>query len=307
MTLLLLRWANRRACARRRPHPAQDAVGLLRWLPPHPCGFAQPCSAGAGRRSGACRGPATSFRAARHRPQARCSRLGKDRDMFLGLLGLFIEDNAGVVAGDPMPIWRACGERASAAAACTRCAATPAHLRARHHGGGRSAGERSHRTGPAWRRAWTLEADIAGLVAAAVRCCERRPRSAPDERLHAARRTACRPATVSRAPRCRAAPCRPACRPRRPRPSARSPSARPRRRSHLRITGQAERGGVGQDQPIAAGDAHIGNITAGVLQASNGDAASNTPEPRRSTPWRISQARPGPAAQSAAPTAWCRS
>ena len=40
-------------------------------------------------------------------------RLGRDRDMFLGLLGLFIEDNAGVVAATRADL--ACGEREGAA------------------------------------------------------------------------------------------------------------------------------------------------------------------------------------------------
>ncbi|ENO77804.1 Hpt domain-containing protein, partial [Thauera aminoaromatica] len=40
-------------------------------------------------------------------------RLGKDRDMFIGLLGLFIEDNAGVVAATRADLAR--GERESAA------------------------------------------------------------------------------------------------------------------------------------------------------------------------------------------------
>lgn len=93
-------------------------------------------------------------------------RLGRDRDMFLGLLGLFIEDNAGVVAATRADL--ACGEREGAARRMHTLRSNAGFICAlaiMEAAGGLEKAIAQDEPGVA-ARLDALEADIAGLVGA---------------------------------------------------------------------------------------------------------------------------------------------
>ena len=112
MTLLLLRWVEPTGLREATPASGADAVRAIAAaaMPVFAPETALPVQAAAA--ASATAGDEFPVLPGIERERAM-QRLGKDRDMFLGLLGLFIEDNAGVVAATRADL--ACDEREAAA------------------------------------------------------------------------------------------------------------------------------------------------------------------------------------------------
>ena len=165
MTLLLLRWVEPTGLREATPASGADAVRAIAAaaMPVFAPETALPVQAAAA--ASATAGDEFPVLPGIERERAM-QRLGKDRDMFLGLLGLFIEDNAGVVAATRADL--ACDEREAAARRMHTLRSNAGFICAlaiMEAAGGLEKAIAQDEPGVA-ARLDALEADIAGLVAA---------------------------------------------------------------------------------------------------------------------------------------------
>ena len=165
MTLLLLRWVEPTGLREATPASGADAVRAIAAaaMPVFAPETALPVQAAAA--ASATAGDEFPVLPGIERERAM-QRLGKDRDMFLGLLGLFIEDNAGVVAATRADL--ACDEREAAARRMHTLRSNAGFICAlaiMEAAGGLEKAIGQDEPGVA-ARLDALEADIAGLVAA---------------------------------------------------------------------------------------------------------------------------------------------
>ena len=165
MTLLLLRWVEPTGLREATPASGADAVRAIAAaaMPVFAPETALPVQAAAA--ASATAGDEFPVLPGIERERAM-QRLGKDRDMFLGLLGLFIEDNAGVVAATRADL--ACDEREAAARRMHTLRSNAGFICAlaiMEAAGGLEKAIAQDEPGVA-ARLDALEADIAGLVEA---------------------------------------------------------------------------------------------------------------------------------------------